>query len=92
MNLWTTITSTFKSKEKQTLPVYIPPHDPLQIQDKFSDIISKKDFEEYQDYKLLLKLGKGSVGTVYKAVHLQSKQEVAMKLIPTRNMKNEKSL
>lgn len=89
MNLWTTITSALHSTKQKKI---IDDSDPLQIQDRFGDILSKRSFEKFSDYRLIEKVGKGSVGTVYKAIHIPTQKEVAVKLIPTRNMQDEKAM
>ncbi len=48
--------------------------------------------EVVRDYKLISILGAGGMGTVYKAIHTKLDRVVALKLLPTRRIRNADSV
>lgn len=58
--------------------------------------MSGKDVEEYvaspnEEYKMLERLGKGSFGAVYKAIHIATKKEVAIKKCMSDDMEESRN-
>ncbi len=52
----------------------------------------QQDLGRIRDYQLLAKIGEGGMGSVYKALHTQLEKVVALKVLPTNRLKDQKAV
>ena len=61
-------------------------------QQRFEKVVPAADSENFANFQILEKIGRGSMGTVYKALCIPTGQEVALKIILSQNIEDEKRL
>ena len=94
MGIGSTLLSFFNwtRGKKRNEDLFLDSSDPLQLKEKFRKILPSGNLEKFQNYKILRRIGRGSMGIVYEALHLPSKQKVALKTISRQIIQDEKVL